>query len=89
MMILNGRSGKDRGVGNFTCNSYNGKNVVDYLISDNSLTDKLLTFEMKQFDPSLSDVHCGLKVVIVRAVVVEVNKNNESVGGMKNSRMLS
>ena len=38
---------------------------------------------MKQFDPSLSDVHCGLKLVIVRAVVVEVNKNNESVGGMK------
>ena len=42
------------------------------MIADNSLIDKLLNFEIKQFDSSLSDVHCGLKVEIVRAVDVEV-----------------
>ena len=47
MMTLNGRSGKDRGLGNSTCNNYNGKSVVDYIIADNSLTDKLLNFEIK------------------------------------------
>ena len=83
MMILNGRSGKDRGVGNFTCNNYNGKSVVDYIIADNSLIDKLLNFEIKQFDPSLSDVHCGLKVEVLRAIEVEVNKNNECIGGTR------
>ena len=85
MMILNGRSGNDRGVGNVTCNNYNGKSVVDYKIADNSLIDKLLNFEIKQFDPSQSDVHSGLKIEIVRAVDVEVKKTmNLSVGG-KNS----
>ena len=82
-MILNGRSGKDRGVGNFTCNNNNGKSVVDYIIAGNSLIDKLLNFEIKQFDPSLSDVHCGLKVEILRAIDVEVNENNECIGGTK------
>ena len=83
MLILNGRSGKDKGVGNFTCNNYYGKSVVDYIIADSSLIDKLNNFEVLQFHPSLSDVHCGLKVEILRAEDVEVNKNNESFVGMK------
>ena len=57
--------------------------MVDYIIADSSLIDKLNNFEVLQFDPSLSDVHCGLKVEILRAEDVEVNKNNESFVGMK------
>ena len=47
IVILNGQSGKDRGFGNFTYNNYNGKSVVDYIIADTFLIDKLINFEKK------------------------------------------
>ena len=52
MLILNGRSGKDKSVGKFNCNNYNGMSVVDYIIPDSSLIDKLNNFDFLQFDPS-------------------------------------
>ena len=36
MSIVNGRIGSDKGIGEFTCITHNGKSLIDYFIIDSS-----------------------------------------------------
>ena len=44
--IVNGRSGKDMGVGKFTCVTDKGESVVDYLIVEDDMFDVIKSFEV-------------------------------------------
>ena len=45
------------------------------------MIDNLFQFGIERFDPSLSDVHCNLKVERLKAGDVEVTKNDVSLDG--------
>ena len=55
MLIMNGRFGKDVNVGNKPCKN---SSTVDYIIITPSCIESILHFEILDFDPLISDVHC-------------------------------
>ena len=62
-LILNGRAGKDRGIGNLTCfkpeedGSFSGVSTIDYCIASNNAIGLVSDFEVDIFDKMLSDRH--------------------------------
>ena len=38
--IANGRLGKDRGIGNYTCHTTNGNSIIDYAVLSMELLDR-------------------------------------------------
>ena len=67
--IVNGRFGKDRGIGNYTNFKKTGENsahegvgVVDYCLVSNDLVNLVVDFEVDTFDRMLSDVHAPIIV---------------------------
>lgn len=46
LSIVNGRTGKDRDIGKWTCTKYNGQSVVDYVICSRDLYPKISSFEV-------------------------------------------
>ena len=58
--ILNGRIGEDKHIGEFTCVTHIGKSSVDYFLAKHCCFDSILNLSVKNFYPSLSDVHCCL-----------------------------
>ena len=61
MIILNGRIGLDKGVGRTTSKDCS---LVDYIISSPAMVSYFKRFEVLDFDPVYSDVHCGLSCEI-------------------------
>ena len=59
LCILNGRIGKDKGIGNTTCDD---KSVIDYAICTPDLLSKVSDFQIDQFDPLFSDKHKPINV---------------------------
>ena len=57
LRIVNGRIGADKGIGQFT--TRNGS-VVDYLLAPAHYFSHFSTFQVHDFDPLISDVHCPL-----------------------------
>ena len=55
MLIMNGGFGKDVNVGNKTCKN---SSTVDYIIIAPSCIESILDFEILDFNPLISDVHC-------------------------------
>ena len=51
MIILNGRSGQDKGVGNFTCVNSRGKSVVDYVLCSPGLFIIIKDFTIHPLTP--------------------------------------
>jgi len=66
--IINGRFGADKNVGKFTCSTYNGSSTIDYILTSDSLLDKIKEFDIHDFDPCLSDVHSAVSCVISETV---------------------
>ena len=58
--ILNGRFGKDKNIGQFTCVKTIGQSVVDYIITSATLFPCVLDFYVDNFDNCMSDVHLPL-----------------------------
>ena len=50
MLIVNGRVGKDRTIGNLTCFTHNGESTVDYLLTSYDNFDLLLDFHVHDFN---------------------------------------
>lgn len=67
LVIVNGRFGKDAGIGKKTCITTRGSSTVDYAIVSRSITDKILDFEVLDFDPFLSDIHCPVLLRMKKA----------------------
>ena len=60
--IVNGRTGSDKGVGEFTCINRQGKSVVDYVTCP-----QVLYSSIKQFDielPTVFSDHCHISWVL-------------------------
>ncbi|CAG2212881.1 unnamed protein product [Mytilus edulis] len=73
MYIANSRVGNDKGIGKKTCND---TSVIDYLLLSSNLFPVVKEFDIMEFDPLVSDVHCQLHVVI-QAPVILYNSNDE------------
>ena len=58
--ILKGRIGEDKHIGEYTCVTQNGKSSVDYFLAEHCSFESILNLSVKNFDPSLSDIHCCL-----------------------------
>ncbi|CAG2199234.1 unnamed protein product [Mytilus edulis] len=70
LLIVNGRLGKDKGIGALTCKN---TTIVDYCILSPELFPYISEFEVLPFDPMLSDVHNALHVKIL-CKLIDVNK---------------
>ena len=57
LLVVNGRIGKDKNIGKFTCD---GKSVIDYVIASAELFPQLLNFYVDSFDQFMSDKHCPI-----------------------------
>ena len=61
MIILNGSLGSDKGIGKVTSKECS---VVDYVIASSLVLPYFRKFEILDFDPIYSDVHCGVSFSI-------------------------
>lgn len=77
LLIVNGRTGSDQGIGNFTCEKMtsNGisKSTNDYILASPRLFSHISNFEVDIFDPLMSDCHCPLILELDRIDVINVN----------------
>ena len=64
LKIANGRIGRDRVIGNYTCHTTNGKSTIDYAVISMELYPNIVDFYVDVFDNSMSDVHCPICLVI-------------------------
>ena len=75
MYIVNGRIGKDKAIGKTTSNECS---LIDYFIVSSKLFKNISEFEVIDFDPLLSDVHCRLHVSIQADPLSEMLTGNIS-----------
>ena len=57
LRIVNGRVGEDKGIGQFTTRN---NSVVDYCLAPSHFFSNFLSFEIHEFNPLFSDVHCPI-----------------------------
>ena len=69
LRLVNGRLGRDKGVGNFTYMSNSGNSVVDYVLAERAMLDSILSFEVQDLLP-FSD-HCPLHYTIQCNITTE------------------
>ena len=72
LLIMNGRTGKDKNIGKPTCK---GVSVVDYFLANPSLFPSVVDFDVLDFDKLLSDVHSPV-YVILKVNFLTVNRDN-------------
>ena len=77
MMILNGRSGHDKGVGSFTCVNSRGKSVVDYVLCSPGIFRSIEDFTIHPLTPESDHkpISFRLKCKISRENNGPVNKS--------------
>ena len=77
LKILNGRTAGDM-IGKYTCFKYNGCSVVDYIMVDRNVHEKVIYFKVMSLTP-LSD-HCQIKteLAIKPRAFTFTNKGNKS-----------
>ena len=61
VVIFNGRIGDDMGTGNYTT-TYS--TTIDYVIGTSNIVKYVKNFNVLDFEPLFSDVHCGLQTVL-------------------------
>ena len=64
LVIMNGRVDADKDIGKIT--NVKAHTIVDYCISDIELLPFVSNFEIHDFDPCISDLHCRLFMSIAR-----------------------
>ena len=64
--FLNGRFGKDRNVGSYTCESSCGRSVVDYIIASSCILPYVIDFSVDILDTCLSDKHKNITAVFCK-----------------------
>ncbi len=68
LMIVNGRVGRDKGVGNTTCSKVTKKGVsksnIDYAIASTMLFHQITDFYVDIFDVNLSDCHSPISITL-------------------------
>ena len=61
VFIVNGRLGEDANRGKLTCNNVS---LVDYFICSPLIFPTVSNFEVLDFDPLLSDIHCAVTLTL-------------------------
>lgn len=73
LFILNGRFGRDEGIGKCTSN---GCAVVDYILGTADVFPYIEDFDVEPFDALMSDVHCPIRLILNINDCKSVNMNN-------------
>ena len=81
MLIVNGRVGRDKSLGNATCKD---TSTVDYAVADVGLFKYISNFEVDTFDPFLSDIHCPIKLEIENQAHTTVATPHEQSNNIQN-----
>ena len=76
LKIANGRMGKDRGIGNYTCHTTNGKSTIDFAILSMELFPYVDDFYVDIPDKCMSDVHCPICLVMICKPTVSIKNDN-------------
>ena len=63
MNILDGRIGKDKSLGNFTCYTTRGSSTIDYVIASTEIFPKFSDLYIDILDSYMSDAHCPVCVL--------------------------
>ena len=80
LLIANGRFGADKGIGKITVYNRNGgTSAVDYALASGNLCKLIRDFEVDDFCPLLSDVHCPviLSLGVNESITVEEVEEDE------------
>ena len=85
LKIVNGRIGRDRDTGNYTCHSSNGKSTIDYAVLSMELYPHIVDFYVDIFDKCMSDVHCPICLVMSCNSDVSTDKANDCIDNSKYS----
>ena len=78
LKILNGRVGKDEGVGKYTCLTGMGQSAIDYMICSPELMKYVIDFNVEPFDRCTSDSHCALTLTLKSHVELCVPRSSDS-----------
>ena len=91
LKIVNGRVGRDKSIGKFTCHTCNGKSTIDYVIASMSMFPKFVDFHIDILDKCMSDVHCPVCVFIASDInsCTMSETSNDNVDNSKYSFMCS
>ena len=74
LLIMNGRTGNDKGIGKLTCK---GASAIDYFIGSPTIFPMTSDFDVLDFDNCLSDVHCPVTATVnMKCGVREVIDNS-------------
>ena len=73
-VIFNGRLGCDRNKGNVT--NIKANTVIDYIVGNPDLIPFVSNFEILDYNPLLSDLHCPLYLSLARNVIDNDNITN-------------
>ena len=79
LIIMNGRFGKDKQIGKKTCKD---SSTVDYIIISTNLAEYVSDFDVLDFDPILSDIHC----LVYAAFTIETRGWVPGLGGLKGTK---
>ncbi|MEW8547054.1 MAG: endonuclease/exonuclease/phosphatase family protein, partial [Candidatus Thiodiazotropha sp.] len=76
LRILNGRFGKDENIGNFTCLTGNSCSVIDYILAEISLFDRIVDFEVKE---RLESIHMPVCISLSLTYSLYPARQNQQV----------
>ena len=82
LRILNGKVGKDKHVGRFTCVKGNGTSAVDYVLSKPDLFSMISDFVVDE--PNIISDHCIIQFSITVTEGLKVNCNNKQCYSRQN-----
>ena len=64
LKIVNGRVGRDKHIGNYTCYTSRGKSTIDYALVSMDIFSAIDDFYIDVLDKCMSDVHCPICLTI-------------------------
>ena len=76
LCFCNGRSGRDNGLGSFTCITHNGASVVDYVLISYDLFDGISNFEVLAVSDFSVHLPLTFKMEVQTSTVIELGQNS-------------
>ena len=86
MKIVNGRIGRDKASGNYSCYTATGKSTIDYAVATMDLFPNISEFYIDVLDKCMSDVHCPVCMTVSFNNYVPVISSQENSNTMDNSK---
>ena len=72
LKIVNGRVGRDKHIGNYTCYTSRGKSTINYALVSMDVFSPIDDFHIDVLDKCMSDVHCPI------CLTISCNNNNNN-----------